>query len=78
MIEGQSEQINVYRTIADRLSKFGIERIAIIDDAYDTPSRSNIEDQGILDLFFAEVDADEEARGEIDALGLILEWGLFF
>ncbi len=72
MIEGQVEQPNIYRTIADRLSESGIKRIAIIDDAFDTPSRSNIEVEGVLDVFFAEVDGDAEARNEIDSLGLSL------
>jgi hypothetical protein len=72
MIEGQTEQTNIYRTIANRLSAFGIERIAIIDDAYDPPTRNNIEAEGFFDEFFAEVDADAEARSEIDSLGLVL------
>lgn len=70
MMERQPEQTNVYRTISERLSQFGIERIAIIDDAFDRPSRRGVEAEGVIDQFFAEVDADDQARQEIQDLGL--------
>jgi hypothetical protein len=65
----QTGQPNPYQRVAERLGSYGINRIAIIDDAYDNPTREDFEGGEDLELFFAEVDADPEARAELANLG---------
>lgn len=72
MTERQAEQTNAYRTISERLTSNGIQRIAIIDDAFDRPSRRSVGAESLVEQFFAEVDADDDARREIEDLGLYL------
>lgn len=61
-----------YQQIAQRLINNGITRIAIIDDAYDIPVRADFEGTDALDQFFADIDADAEAREELEAAGMTL------
>ncbi len=70
MTEAQEEQPNPYQTIAERLDSYGIKRIAIIDDAYNVPVRGDFDGEDVLELFFAEVEADQGARDELATMGI--------
>jgi hypothetical protein len=61
-----------YQQIAQRLGNYGIKRIAIIDDAYDLPVRSDFAGSDALEQFFAEVDSDAEARAELETIDVKL------
>ena len=64
MTETQTGQPNPYQRVAERLGSYGISRIAIIDDAFDKPTRADFEGGDDLEVFFAEVDADSAARAD--------------